>query len=223
MELFSDPEAVDRYLEKHSTEEDPVLKELARHTYLKEIHPRMLSGPLLGNFLTLFSRLLSPERILEIGTYTGYSAICLARGLRPGGKLITIEVNDEFRNTALTYFKKANLHQKIELIHGNALEVLPTLQGRFNLVFVDAQKEDYADYYSLVIDKVENGGYILVDNVLWGGKVLDPLPADPATQAIDEFNKMVADDPRVDNFILPVRDGLMVIRKRASEFSSPGG
>ena len=215
--LFSDDEAVERYLEEHSTDEDPVLKELARHTYLKKAYPRMLSGPILGSFLTLFSRLLAPERILEIGTYTGYSAICLARGLRPGGKLITIEINDEFHNTARTYFRKANLQQQIELIHGNALDILPTLDGGFNLVFMDAHKEDYSAYYSQVIDKVVNGGYILADNVLWGGKVMDPGNTDPATQAIDRFNKMVVKDPRVDNFMLPVRDGLMVIRKRAVE------
>ena len=214
---FSDDEAVERYLEEHSADEDPVLKELARHTYLKEAYPRMLSGHILGSFLTLFSRLLSPKRILEIGTYTGYSAICLARGLRPGGKLITIEINDEFHNTALTYFKRANLQQQIELVHGNALDIVPTLEGSFDLVFVDANKDDYSAYYNLVVDKVVAGGYILIDNVLWGGKVLDPGNRDQTTVAIDKFNKMVARDPRVENFILPVRDGLTVVRKKELE------
>lgn len=213
MELFTDAEAVDRYLIEHSSTEDPVLYELARHTYLKEVYPRMLSGHILGAFLTLFSRLLSPERILEIGTYTGYSAICLARGLKTGGKLTTIELNDELRNTALYYFEKANLHHQIELVNGNALEIIPAIQDLFNLVYIDAHKEDYPAYYQLVVDKVLPGGYILVDNVLWGGNVLTPEPGDPTTRIIDRFNKMVTSDPRVENLMLPIRDGLMVIKK----------
>lgn len=213
MELFTDAEALERYLTEHSSSEDPVLSELARHTYLKEVHPRMLSGHILGSFLTLFSRLLSPERILEIGTYTGYSAICLARGLKSGGKLITIELNDELRSTALYYFEKANLHQQIELVNGNALEIIPTIPDRFKLVYIDAHKEDYPAYYHLVIDKVLPGGYILVDNVLWGGKVLASDPEDPTTRIINRFNKMVTSDPRVENLMLPIRDGLMVIKK----------
>lgn len=213
MELFTDTEAVDRYLIEHSSKEDPVLSELARHTYLKEVYPRMLSGHILGSFLTLFSRLLSPERILEIGTYTGYSAICLARGLKNGGKLTTIELNDELRGTALKYFEKANLHQQIELVNGNALEIIPNLKDRFNLVFIDAHKEDYPSYYQLVVDRVLPGGYILVDNVLWGGKVLSSESGDPTTRIMDRFNKMVTSDSRVENHILPIRDGLMVIKK----------
>ena len=214
MELFTDAEALDRYLVEHSDEEDPVLNELARHTYLKEVHPRMLSGHILGSFLTMFSRILSPERILEIGTYTGYSAICLARGLRPGGTLTTIEVNDELRNTAFKYFRKAKLHKQIELINGDALEVIPALKETFDLVFIDAHKDDYPNYYRLVIDKVKAGGYILVDNVLWGGKVIDAPQDDSTTRAIDQFNKMITADQRVENLLLPVRDGVMVIKKK---------
>ncbi len=214
MELFTDAEALDRYLVEHSNEEDPVLNELARHTYLKEVHPRMLSGHILGSFLTMFSRILSPERILEIGTYTGYSAICLARGLRPGGTLTTIEVNDELRNTAFKYFRKAKLHEQIELINGDALEVIPALKETFDLVFIDAHKDDYPNYYRLVIDKVKAGGYILVDNVLWGGKVIDAPQDDSTTRAIDQFNKMITADQRVENLLLPVRDGIMVIKKK---------
>ena len=213
MELFTNAEALDRYLVEHSNEEDPVLNELARHTYLKEVHPRMLSGHILGSFLTMFSRILSPERILEIGTYTGYSAICLARGLRPGGTLTTIEVNDELRNTAFKYFRKANLHEQIELINGDALEVIPALKETFDLVFIDAHKDDYPNYYRLVIDKVKAGGYILVDNVLWGGKVIDATQDDSTTRAIDQFNKMITADQRVENLLLPIRDGIMVIKK----------
>jgi len=214
MELFTDAEALDRYLVEHSNEEDPVLNELARHTYLKEVHPRMLSGHILGSFLTMFSRILSPERILEIGTYTGYSAICLARGLRPGGILTTIEVNDELRNTAFIYFRKAKLHEQIELINGDALEVIPALKETFDLVFIDAHKDDYPNYYRLVIDKVKAGGYILVDNVLWGGKVIDTPLDDPTTRTIDQFNKMITADQRVENLLLPIRDGIMVIKKK---------
>lgn len=213
MELFTDAETLERYLVENSQQEDPVLRELARHTYLKEVHPKMLSGHIMGSFLTLFSKMLSPERILEIGTYTGYSAICLARGLRPGGTLTTIEVNDELRTIARKFFRKANLHKQIELINGDALKVIPALKGTFDLVFIDAHKDDYPDYYNLVIDKVASGGYILADNVLWGGKVLETNLADPTTRAINQFNKMITADQRVENLLLPVRDGIMVIKR----------
>jgi len=214
MKLFTDAEMLDNYLVEHSHQEDPVLRELARHTYLNEVHPRMLSGHILGSFLSLFSKLLSPGRILEIGTYTGYSAICLARGLRKGGELTTLEVNEELRNIALKYFEKANLQDRIRLINGDALELIPTLNDTFDLVFIDAHKDDYPDYYNLVIEKVRPGGYILADNILWGGKVLDPSINDPTTRIIDRFNKMITSDPRVENLMLPVRDGLMVIQKK---------
>lgn len=214
MELFTNAEALDRYLVEHSQPEDAVLQELARHTYLKEVHPRMLSGHVLGSFLTMFSWILSPQRILEIGTYTGYSAICLARGLRPGGTLTTIEVNDELRTTAQLFFQKAQLQAQIKLINGDALEVIPTLRDNFDLVFIDANKDNYPDYYKLVIDKVAAGGYILVDNVLWGGKVLDTPLEDSTTRTIDQFNKMIAGDQRVQNLLLPIRDGIMVIKKK---------
>jgi len=213
MELFNDPELLDRYLLEHSSQEDPVLKELARHTYLNEVHPRMLSGHILGSFLTLISKMLSPGRILEIGTFTGYSAICLARGLKEGGVLTTIEVNDELRITSLDFFRKAGVEEQIELINGDALEVIPSLAGSFDLVFVDAHKDDYPAYYDLVIEKVRSGGYILADNVLWGGKVLDKSMSDSTTRIIDQFNKMVNNDPRVENLLLPLRDGVMLIKK----------
>jgi caffeoyl-CoA O-methyltransferase len=170
MELYHQPELLDRYLQEHSSEEDPLLNELARHTYLNEVHPRMLSGHILGSFLGLFSKLLSPKRILEIGTYTGYSAICLARGLRKGGTLTTIEVNVELREISLSFFSKAGLEKQIELINGDALQIIPSLKESFDLVFVDGNKDDYPAYYDLVIDRVTPGGYILVDNVLWGAK-----------------------------------------------------
>lgn len=213
MELFFNPEKVDSYLEKHSSPEDPVLKDLSRHTYLKEVHPRMLSGHILGGFLRLFSQMLSPKRILEIGTYTGYSAINLARGLRPGGLLITIELNEELRRTTLDFFKKAGVDQQIQLINGNALEVIPSLEETFDLVFIDAFKDDYPKYYNLVMEKLAPGGYIIADNVLWGGKVLDDPIADATTRAIHNFNHMVSADERVENLLLPIRDGLMIMKK----------
>jgi caffeoyl-CoA O-methyltransferase len=213
MELFSDTEKVDRYLEKHSSPEDGVLQELTRHTYLKEVHPNMLSGKVLGGFLQMFSKLLSPDRILEIGTYTGYSAICLARGLKTNGKLITLEVNEELKASTLSFFKKAGVDQKIELINGNALEIIPTLEETFDLVFIDAHKEDYPAYYEAAMKKLAHGGYILADNVLWSGKVLDENLSDATTQAIHQFNQMITADVRVENLLLPIRDGLMVIQK----------
>jgi predicted O-methyltransferase YrrM len=214
MKIFTDAEELDRYLLEHSRQEDPVLAELTRHTFLREAQPRMLSGHILGSFLTMLSKMISPKWILEIGTYTGYSAICLARGLRPGGKLTTIEINDELRTTSLEFFRKANLHKQIELITGDALEVVPALKGAFDLVFIDANKDDYTAYYNLVIDRMTPGGYILVDNVLWGGKVLDINLSDATTRSIDHFNKMITQDQRVENLLLPLRDGIMVIKKK---------
>jgi len=213
MEIYSQPEMLERYLETHSSSEDPVLAELTRHTYLKEVHPNMLSGRVLGGFLTLFSQLISPSRILEVGTYTGYSAICLAKGLKTGGKLTTLELNDELRQTALAFFEKAGVSQSIELINGDALQIIPGLPGLFDLVFLDADKENYPVYYEMIVQKVVKGGYILVDNVLWGGKVLVNGETDRSTTSIQKFNQLVTLDPRVENLLLPIRDGLMVIKK----------
>jgi caffeoyl-CoA O-methyltransferase len=213
MELFSQAEKLDQYLENNSSPEDGVLQELTRHTYLREVHPNMLSGKVLGGFLQLFSTMIAPDRILEIGTYTGYSAICLARGLKPGGKLITLEVNEELRSTALKFFEKAGVDHQIELINGNALELIPSLEETFDLVFIDAHKEDYPAYYQAAMKKLAHGGYILADNVLWSGKVLDETSDDSTTRTIQQFNRMVTDDTRVENLLLPIRDGLMVIKK----------
>ena len=213
MDIFSQPELLERYLENHSTGEDPVLAELSRHTYLKEVHPKMLSGQVLGSFLTLFSKLISPDQILEVGTYTGYSAICLAKGLKTGGKLCTLELNDELRQTALDFFEKAGLCDNIELINGDALKIIPELPGPFDLVFIDANKENYPAYFEMIVDKVRPGGFILADNVLWGGKVLGDAEKDSSTKAIRRFNTLVTEDPRVENLLLPIRDGLMLIKK----------
>ncbi len=214
MELFSQPEILERYLENHSSPEDPVLTELSRHTHLKEVHPQMLSGSILGGFLSFISQLKAPKKILEVGTYTGYSAICLSKGLKPGGKLITLDLNDELRQTALSFFEKAGVSEVIELINGDAMEIIPKLQGPFDLVFIDANKESYPAYYEMIVPMVAKGGIILADNVLWGGKVLDNEETDSSTLAIQKFNQMVTLDPRVENLLLPIRDGLMLLKKQ---------
>ena len=205
---------ISKYIESHTTPEDPVLKELSRETYLKALYPQMLSGHLQGKLLEFISLMLQPEHILEIGTFTGYSAICLAKGLKNTGKLITIEKNDELTGFPVKYFKKAGVSEQIELIIGDALEILPLLEPMFDLVFIDAEKKDYCKYYQLLLDKVKPGGYILADNALWYGRVVDsPETFDKETQGIVAFNKLITEDPRVENMILPIRDGIMLIRK----------
>jgi len=160
----------------------------------------------------MIAHMIKPSVILEIGTYTGYSAICLCEGLGPGGKLVTLEKNEELESILKTYFKEAGLANTIDLRIGNALKIIPTLDQKFDLVFIDADKENYSNYYDLVIDKVPAGGFILADNVLWSGKVLNAKP-DKDTQAILDFNRKVHNDPRVGNVLLPVRDGIMILRK----------
>ena len=213
MDIFNQPEVLNTYLMDQSSPEDPVLAELTRHTYLKEVHPRMLSGHILGGFLQMFSQMIAPMRILEIGTFTGYSAICLAKGLKSGGRLTTIEINDELRKTALHFFEMAGVSSQLQLINGDALKVIPELDETYDLVFIDAFKDDYPAYYNLVFDKVSSGGYILIDNVLWGGKVLNDRTPDHTTSTIRQFNQMVTEDQRVHNLLLPIRDGVMVVRK----------
>ncbi len=211
---FNSP-GLQRYLDTFSTPEDPVLEELSRRTHLQTVYPQMMSGALQGRLLQFISHMIRPARILEIGTFTGYSAICLAQGLREGGKLITLEANDEYEKIIREFFEKAGITGRAELIIGDALQILPELKGPFDLVFIDADKKEYGDYYDLVIDKVKNDGFLLVDNVLWDGKVLSPEKRmDEETAAIHRFNQKITADPRVENLLLPVRDGLMLIRKK---------
>lgn len=207
--------ALQRYAEAHTTEETPLLKRINRETYAQILHPRMLSGQLQGRVLSMISCIARPSVILEIGTYTGYSAICLAEGLQENGKLITIDLNEELEERVRGYFGEAGLLDRIDYRIGEAAAILPRLEERFDLVFIDADKENYAHYFDLVIDRVNLNGLILADNVLWSGKVLDPK-RDKDTQAIVEFNKKVQDDPRVENVLLPIRDGMMVMRKTRS-------
>lgn len=207
------PDDIANYIEAHTTAESDLLKKINRETHAKVMMPRMLSGQLQGRYLSMISHLLKPKNILEIGTYTGYSAICLAEGLAEDGKLTTIDINEELETRVLDYFQQAGLSDKINYRIGNALTIIPTLTQQFDLVFIDADKENYSRYYDLVFDKVTLGGVILADNVLWSGKVTQPKP-DKDTRALLEFNAKVNNDTRVENVLLPLRDGVMMIRKK---------
>ncbi len=212
MELLS--EALSQYVEAHTSPESDLLNELNRETNAKILMPRMLSGHLQGQFLRMISHMVQPEQILEIGTYTGYSAICLASGLKTNGCLHTIDINDELSPMVNRYISKANLTGKIKTYTGNALEIIPMLNETFDLVFIDADKINYTNYYDLVFDKVSPGGYLLADNVLWSGKVIDKeSDMDNDTKAIVAFNKKIHADKRIQHVLLPIRDGLMLIRK----------
>lgn len=206
---------IDNYILNHIDAEDEVLTELDRETNLKVLGARMISGHLQGQVLAMLSKMIRPTTILELGTFTGYSAICLAKGLREGGKLITIEIDDELEMLAQKYFKKARIEDKVEQRIGSALEIIPTLNESFDLVFMDADKREYQKYYQLLIDKMPSGAYLIADNTLWSGKVLDkPKPDDGQTHGILEFNTYVKNDSRVEKVILPLRDGMTVIRKK---------
>ncbi|MBK8516698.1 MAG: O-methyltransferase [Saprospiraceae bacterium] len=201
-----------QYSEKQSKHADPLLMEIERATHLNTLAPRMLSGHLQGSFLTMLSKLKQPDIILEIGTFTGYSAICLAKGLKPGGKLYTIEYDPQHAELAGSFIGKSAFASDIEILIGDAREVIPEMDVRFDLVFIDADKESYSQYYDLVIDHCNSGALILADNVLWSGKVLDEIK-DNKTQCIHDFNNKILNDPRVENLILPLRDGINMIRK----------
>ena len=204
-----------QYTEAHTTDESEILKELNRETQAHVLNPRMLSGHLQGRVLSMLSHMIRPQFILEIGTYTGYSAICLCEGLQQHGKLFTIDINEELEEMVHKYFDKAGLGHRIEQLNGDATSIIPTLHANFDLVFIDADKTNYSRYYDLVFDKVNPGGYIVADNVLWSGNVLkSPSEMDDDTKAIISFNAKVQTDVRVENVLLPVRDGLMVIRKK---------
>jgi len=204
---------IENYIAQFSSAEDEVLRELSRETYLKIQMPQMVSGNLQGQFLEMISRMLQPKRILEVGTFTGYSAICLAKGLTDGGLLYTIDVNEELQPMCVRYFEKANLASKIKHLIGDARKMIPELNETFDLVFIDADKINYSNYYDLVFDKVRVGGYIIADNVLWSGKVVEEKK-DKDTLAIHQYNEKAAADARVKNFILPLRDGLNIAVKQ---------
>jgi predicted O-methyltransferase YrrM len=204
---------IDSYILKHIDAEDEVLTELDRETNLTVLGARMISGHLQGQVLSMLSKMINPKTILELGTFTGYSAICLAKGLQKGGKLITVDVDDELEMLARKYFIKAGLQDKIQQKIGPALEIIPTLNESFDLVFMDADKREYVKYYHLLMENLRSGSYIIADNTLWSGKVLDsPKSDDHQTKGILEFNSLVKSDIRVEKVIFPLRDGMTVIR-----------
>ena len=206
---------IEDYIEKNSSKEPEILKDLNKETYLKVLNPRMLSGHLQGRFLSIISKLIKPKKILEIGTYTGYSAICMAEGLIDNGIIHTIDINEELVSIQKKYFKKTKTTNSIIQHVGDAKEVIGKIDETFDMVFLDADKENYIEYYNLCIDKVRSGGLIIADNVLWTGKVIDPESYDDElTQYLIDFNKIIAKDNRVENIILPLRDGLNIIIKK---------
>ena len=206
---------LEKYILDHTSPEDPLLAELNRNTWVRTVHPQMIAGHLQGKILEMISHMVRPARILEIGTFTGYSTICLAKGLAEGGHLYTIEKDDEIIEFAGSYIRRSTVADSISLLTGEAMEIIPTLEDGFELVYLDADKDEYIEYYDLVLPKVKKGGFIIADNVLWGGKVLEtPASGDHFTRGISAFNDLIRKDARVEQVILPVRDGIMVIRKR---------
>ena len=203
------------YCDDHTSGEDDLLKKVTRETQLKVLKPRMLSGPLQGKMLEIFTKIINPKLAVEIGTYTGYSAICIARGLNDSAKLITMDINDELETMVRGFFEESGLADKIDYRLGKALDILPDIEGPIDLVFIDADKINNSKYFDLIIDKMSTGGIILADNVLWSGKVLvnKGQKIDKDTQAILDFNAKVQQDPRVENVLLPIRDGIMMARK----------
>ena len=205
---------IEKYISNHSSAEDAVLYELYRETNLKVMHPRMLSGAAQGKFLQMLAQLTAASRILEIGTYTGYSAICLARGMKTSGELHTIDIKEELYDIAHKYFVKAGLENQITQHTGNALHVIPELSGTFDLIFIDADKKNYPLYMDLCLEKLKPGGLLVADNVLWNGKVVEnPTPTDADTQGVIAFNQKIQDCKDLENVLLPLRDGLMLARK----------
>ncbi|MDQ3073103.1 MAG: O-methyltransferase [Bacteroidota bacterium] len=207
------PGHISEYIESHTRRPSELLSALDRETHLKISLPQMLSGHLQGQALRLFSFMIQPKYVLEIGTYTGYSALCMAEGVQDSGKLVTIDINEELEDMVRGYFAKSEQGQKIDFRIGNALDIIPALTYTFDLVFIDADKANYSSYYDLVWEKLRPGGFIIADNVLWSGKVTQPKP-DKDTQALMAFNEKVHADERAENVLLPIRDGLMVIRKK---------
>jgi predicted O-methyltransferase YrrM len=210
---FISPELA-HYAGNHTSQESELLARINRETHLEVLQPRMLSGHLQGRLLALLSSLLKPKRILEIGTYTGYSALCLAEGLPDDGKLITIDVNEELQARVQGYFNDSSYKGQIEYHIGDAIELIPTLSDTWDLVFIDADKKNYLNYYDLVIERMNPGGIILADNILWSGKVIDESAQDRETVLLRQYNERIHADERVENILLPIRDGIMVARKK---------
>ena len=209
------PKELDDYVVAHTQEEPKLLQQLNRETYQKIMQPRMLSGHFQGRVLSMISKLVNPKNILEIGTYTGYSALCLAEGMQSDGELHTIDIDEELYDFSRNYFDKSEFGHQIHQHLGNALEIIPKLNITFDLVFIDADKENYSNYYNCVIDQLNSGGVILSDNVLWSGKVIEALqPDDTATKALIKYNTLLKNDKRIETVLLPIRDGLTISRKK---------
>ncbi len=208
-------DGIEEYVEAHSEKENELLRKLNRETHAKVLNPRMLSGHIQGRFLSMISRMIQPEYILEIGTYTGYSALCLCEGLSNSGKLVTIDINEELETMTRRYFDESPYAARIDYQIGNALDIIPDLTQTFDLIFIDADKKNYIAYYNLCLSKVRKGGFIIADNVLWSGKVAQTelKKSDKDTPLLIEFNRMIQEDDRVSNLLLPIRDGLMILQK----------
>jgi predicted O-methyltransferase YrrM len=208
------PEDLDNYVVAHSEQEPDLLKQLTRETYQKVLQPIMLSGPYQGRVLSMISKLVRPKSILELGTFTGYSTLCLAEGLDKNGELHTIDINEELVDFQRKYFDQSGFGKQIIQHTGSALDILPKLNQTFDLIFIDADKPNYSNYFHLIIDKLNSGGIILSDNVLWHGKVVEPLDEkDKSTRAVLDYNTLLKDDKRIETVLLPIRDGLTISRK----------
>ncbi|MCC1483951.1 O-methyltransferase [Winogradskyella immobilis] len=208
------PEAIDNYVVAHSETEPELLQQLTRETYQKVLQPIMLSGPYQGRVLSMISKLINPKSILELGTFTGYSTLCLAEGLKKDGTIDTIDINEELEGFQRKYFDRSDYGHQIIQHTGNALDIIPALNKTFDLVFIDADKPNYSNYFHLIIDRLKPGGIILSDNVLWHGKVVESLnPKDLSTKAVLEYNTLLKTDTRIETVVLPIRDGLTISRK----------
>jgi caffeoyl-CoA O-methyltransferase len=207
---------LEKYILDHSMPEEGVLQELYRETHVNIYHPRMISGHLQGKILYMICKMINPNKILEIGTYTGYSAICMAYAIHENSKIHTIEINDELSEFTNNYLKKAQVDHKVITYHGDALKIIPDIPDLFDLVFIDGDKKQYTSYFEEVLKKTNKGGFIIADNVLWSGKVIQQnlRNNDHDTHGVIEFNKLIQNDDRVENVMFPVRDGLMIIRKK---------
>jgi len=207
-------EALDDYIVNHSEDEPELLQALTRETYQKILQPRMLSGHYQGRVLSMISKLVNPKYILEIGTYTGYSALCLAEGMQSNGELHTIDINEELEAFQRKYFNKSPYGNCIFQHTGNALNIIPKLNKTFDLIFIDADKDNYPAYLNIITDKLKTGGILLSDNVLWSGKVIEPVKDDDiSTKVLLEYNRLLKNDPRLETILLPIRDGLTISRK----------
>lgn len=213
MEFIS--KELDDYVCAHSENEPELLYQLNRETNMNVLRPRMLSGHFQGRVLSMIAHMIKPKDVLEIGTYTGYSALCLAEGMTEGGHLITIDKNEELEDLVKAFVAKSEYKDQIKCLIGDAMEIIPGLKRQFDLIFIDADKSNYINYYNLVFDKVRSGGYILIDNVLWSGKVIEPIAKeDIDTQVLVDLNKLIHEDERVQEVLLPIRDGLLLVRKK---------